>query len=58
MPRVPPVAGWAGPDCLAYWRGDKHLVVVPIRGRARLTGASGSFRDVLTGRTASKEGSP
>jgi (1->4)-alpha-D-glucan 1-alpha-D-glucosylmutase len=41
----------AGPDCLAYWRGGKHLVVVPIRGRATLRGVSGAFRDVLSGRT-------
>ena len=43
----------AGPDCLAYRRGGKHLVVVPIRGRAKLRGVSGSFRDVLSGRTFS-----
>ena len=43
----------AGPDCLAYWRGGKHLVVVPIRGQAKLRGVSGAFRDVLSGRTFS-----
>ena len=43
----------AGADCLAYWRGGKHLVVVPIRGKAKLGGVSGSFRDVLSGRTFS-----
>jgi (1->4)-alpha-D-glucan 1-alpha-D-glucosylmutase len=40
----------AGPDCLAYRRSDV-LVVVPIRGEARLRGVSAAFRDVLTGRT-------
>jgi (1->4)-alpha-D-glucan 1-alpha-D-glucosylmutase len=42
----------AGPDCLAYRRGGKHLVVVPIRGAARLRGVSGAFRDLLSERPA------
>ncbi len=41
----------AGPDCLAYWRGGEVLVVAPIRGYARVTGVTGAFRDVLSGRT-------
>jgi (1->4)-alpha-D-glucan 1-alpha-D-glucosylmutase len=46
----------AGPECLAYWRGaGEVLAVVPIRGYARLSGVSGSFRDVLSGRTCAAD---